>query len=421
MMYAKQTLKWIVYECAMMLLAFDTLVFLSDAKANFENITAKDILQRTLKTVTSRPPMMADGDLHGKWTDSVEGIREVKYVSRVYIRNQQHDTTRDTLYLIDGKWAKTSEHRGIWDGSRYTLRERSMPSYTASGYLWPGDFYVVYKDKPHTVEWGMRTYSLAGTTRDEHFAKLLLESETLRLRPEMEQVDGFACYVVEGDTPSYYHTVWIDPQNGYLHRKIICEGYQKNLPYEGSWIIKSGIEVTDVKIEYFEGIPVVTEAKRHSFNERTDGNTLDAISHEKMSNVVWNPDFESLGAFKMDKVPDGTRVIYDVNDLYKTGVKFHWQGGRIVPNVDEEVIEQIDRITEELMAEGQVPAGLATAKKTEAAPNQPAGIAETQVTTEKAQGEILSESRPFPVVVLIPIGLLIIGLIGWLVFRRLKA
>ena len=325
---------WITILCSV-LLPFDTLVFLSDAQANIENITAKDILQSTLETVTSRPPMMAGGEVHGKWTDSVEGIREVKYVSRVYIKNQQHDTTRDSWYLKDGKWTKSAEHRGIWDGSRYTLRERKMPSYTASGDLWPGDFYVVYRDKPHTVEWGMRTYSLTGTTRDEHFAKLLLESETLRLRPEMEQVDGFDCYVVEGDTPSYYHTVWIDPQNGYLHRKIICEGYQKNLPYEGSWIIKSGIEVTDVKIEYFEGIPVVTEAKRHFFNERTDGNTLDATCQEKMSNVVWNPDFESMGAFKMDKVPDGTRVIYKVNDLYKTGVKFHWQGGRIVPNVDE--------------------------------------------------------------------------------------
>ncbi len=393
------------------LLLFDTLVFLSDAQANFENITAKDILQSTLETITSRPPMMADGEVHGKWTDSVEGIREVKYVSRVYIRNQQHDTTRDSWYLKDGKWTKSAEHRGIWDGSRYTLRERKMPSYTEFG-----DFYVVYTNKPHTVEWGMRTYSLAGTTRDEHFAKLLLESETLRLRPEMEHVDECACYVVEGDTPSYYHTVWIDPQNGYLHRKIICEGYQKNLPYEGSWIVKSGIEVTDVKIEYFEGIPVVTEAKRHFFNERTDGNTLDATCHEKMSNVVWNPDFESMGAFKMDKVPDGTRVIYKVNDLHKTGVNFHWQGGRIVPDVDEEVIEQIDKITEELMSKGEVPAGLETDKKTEAGPNKASAVVDELPDTVESREKVIAESRSFPMLVFVLIGLSIIAIIAWRVF-----
>jgi len=374
-MYAKQSMKWIVYECMMMLLAFDTLVLLSDAQANFENITAKDILQKTLETVTSRLPMMADGELHCKWDYSDRGITESKFVSRVYIRNQQHDSTRDSWMLKDGKWAKTSEIRSIWDGSRRTVRQRTMPFYTTSGDLRPGDFLVVYDDEPKTVEWGMGgMHGLGGTTGDEHFAKLLLESETLRLRPEMEQIDGFDCYVVEGDTPSYYHTVWIDPQNGYLHRKIVCEGYQKNSkplePYEIPGIVKSGIEVTDVKIEYFEGIPVVTEAKRHFFHERIDGNTLDAIAHEKMSNVVWNPDFESMGAFKMDKVPDGTRVVYFANGLNKTGVKFHWQDGRIVPNVDEEVIEQIDRITEELMAEGQIPAGLATAKNTESDPNK---------------------------------------------------
>jgi len=413
MIYEKQGLKWIVYEFMMMLLAFDTHVFLSDAKANFENITAKDILQKTLKTITSRPPTVAGGELHYKWDDSDRGITEMKLLSRVYIRNQQHDFTLDTWKLKDGKLAKMSEVRDIWDGSRRTARVRQMPSDTESG-----DFYVVYDDKSNGVASGIGgANGLFGTTKGgEHFAKLLLESETLRLRPEMEQIDGFDCYVVEGDTPSYYHTVWIDPQNGYLHRKIICEGSQKNKPYRDSWLVKYGIEVTDVKIEYFEGIPVVTEAKRHFFNERADGNTLDAIAQEKMSNVVCNPDFESVGAFKMDKVPNGTRVIHFANDLHKTGVKFHWQDGRIVPNVDEEVIEQIDRITEELMAEGQVPTGLATAKKTEAAPNQPAGIAETQVTTKESQGEILSESRPFPMLVFILIGLSMIAIIAWTVF-----
>ncbi|MBA7678783.1 hypothetical protein ES703_87061 [subsurface metagenome] len=245
-----------------------------------------------------------------------------------------------------------------------------------------------------------------------------MESETLRLRPEMEQVDGFACYVLEGDTPYDHHIVWIDPQNGYLHRKIIREGFHKNsnLPPEASKIVKSGSEVTDVKIEFFEGIPAVTEAKRHFFDERTDGSTLDAIFHEKMSNVVWNPDFESMGAFKMDKVPDGTRVIYKVNDLHKTGVKFHWQGGKIVPNVDEEIIEQIDRITEELMAEGQVPAGLEAAKKTEADPNKAFATMDELPDTAEAREKVIAESRSFPKLLFVLIGLSIIAIIAWRVF-----
>jgi len=401
------------------LLAFDTLVLLSDAQANFENITAKDILQKTLETVTSRPPMMADGEIQYKWDYSDKGIIERKFVSRVYIRNQQHDTTRDSWILKDGKWVKTGDQRAIWDGSNSTLREQMMPFYTESGDFYRGHFTVIYDDKPRTVEKGMAGGDgLNGITRDEHFAKLLLESETLRLRPEMEKVDGFDCYVVEGDTPFYYHTVWIDPQNGYLHRKIICEGYQKNsnLTYKIPGIVKAGIEVTDVNIEYFEGIPVVTKAKRHFFHERTDGTTLDAISQEKMSNFVWNPDFESMGAFKMDKVPDGTRVAYWANDLDKTGVKFHWQGGRIVPNVDEEALEQIDRITEELMAEGEVPAGLATDKKTEAGPNKASATVDELQDTAGSQEKVIAESRYFPTLVFVLIGLSIIAIIAWRVF-----
>jgi cytochrome c biogenesis protein CcmG/thiol:disulfide interchange protein DsbE len=329
--------------------------------ANVENITARDILQRALETVKNRPPMMANGEVHGEghYGDKKE---EEKFVSRVCIRNQQHDITRETWDLRDGKWVKTSEHRGIWDDSRYTARSWQAPFETESGFSFPGDLLVIYDDKPRTVDWATLTYGLSGTTwRGKHFAEEMLESETLRLRAEMEQVDGFDCYVVEGNTLEGHKTVWIDPQNGYLHRKMTCEGDPNdpnNLP---------GDEVTNVKIEYLDGIPVATEAERYFFHKLkpNDGNTPNAIWHEKMSNIVWNPDFESLGAFKMDKVPNGTRVIYRVNDLDKTGVKFHWQDGRIVPNVDEEATEQTDRMTKELMTEGQVSTGLEAAKKTE--------------------------------------------------------
>ncbi len=415
-MYEKQSMKCIVYECMMMILAFDTLVFLSDAQANSENITANDILRKTLETVTSRPPMMADGEIYYKHDYSDKGIIESKFVSRVYIRNQQHDTTRDSWKLKDGKWVKTLEMRRIWYGKNSILRDRMMPFTTESGDFYPGHFNVAYDNKPITFEDGMAGgYGLSGITRKDHFAKVLLESKTLRLRPEMEKVDGFECYVIEGDSSAYYHTVWIDPQNGYMHRKIICEG-NSNISNEIPGIVQAGIEVTDVKIEYFEGIPVVTEAKRHFFHERTDGTTLDAVSHEKMSNFVWNPDFESMGAFKMDKIPDGTPVAYWADELNETGVEFQWQGGKIVPNVDEAALEQINKITEEIMNEGEVPAGLVTEKKSEVVPKKAFAAAEELSDTAESREKVIAKSRSFPTLVFILIGLSIIAIIAWRVF-----
>ena len=331
MVYAKQGLRRIVYQCMMMILAFDTLFFVSGAQANSENVTARDILQRALETVKNRPPMMADGEVHSKYHSR---DKETKIVSRVYTRNQQNDTTRVMWELKHDKWVKLHEHRGIWDGSRYTVRDREEPYETESGYFFRGDFFVIYDDKPRTVGWATQLYSLWGTTwRGKHFAEEMLESETF-LRTEMEQIDGFDCYVVEGDTPKGHKTVWIDPKHGYLHRKMICKGDPNNPDN------LRGIEIIDTKIEYLEGIPVVTEAERHFFPKFIDVNRLGATKatltqHEKMSNVVWNPDFEAMGAFKMDKVPNGTPVIYRANDLDKTGVKFHWQGGKIVLNVDK--------------------------------------------------------------------------------------
>jgi hypothetical protein len=418
MVYAKQGLKQIVYQCMMMILAFDTLFFVSGAQANSENVTARDILQRALETVKNRPPMMADGEVHSKY-DSHD--KERKLVSRVYISNQQHDTTREMWELKDDKWVKLHEYRGIWDGSRYTARHRREEEAYENefGNFLPGDFSVTYDDEPRTVGWATQLYNLWGTTwRGKHFAEEMLESETF-LRTEMEQVDGFDCYVVEGDTWKGHKTVWIDPKHGYLHRKMICEGDPNNPDN------LRGIEIIDTKIEYLEGIPVVTEAERHFFPKFIDENRPGATKatltqHEKMSNVVWNPDFEAMGAFKMDKVPNGTRVIYRANDLHKTGVKFHWQDGRIVQNVDEEDIKQIDRITEELMAEGQVSTGLEAAKKNDAAANKPSATLDERSGTAEAQREVLSESRPFLMLVFVLIGLSIIAIIAWRVFLLKK-
>jgi len=318
-------MKRIIYAC-MMILTLDTLTLSSSAPLDSESISVEDLLQRSLGTVMKRHPMMADVEIHSKYTDG----HESKRTSRVYMRGEQHDCIREMRRLEDGKWVKWSEIRGIWDGSGYILRQQRR-----------SHFNVTYNDTPSSAERGMGgAYGLSGRLLGKHFAELLQESKTLRVRPGIEHVNGFACYVVEGDTPDGHYTVWLDPQNGCLLRRIIREGVMdlSDLPPEAPRPVKSRTEVRDVKIEVVGGIPVVTEATRHGVYELDDGTVGDDTFHEKMSNVVWNPDFESMGAFKMDKIPDGTPVIYKASGLPTTGVKFRWVDGRVVTTVDDEAL-----------------------------------------------------------------------------------
>lgn len=416
----KQGLKCIAYKFLVIILAFHISVFLDVTKGDLESITARDILQKNLETIANRLPMMADGEVINKADNSNEriGRTERKIISKIYVNDEQHDTTRDTWQFEDDKWVNTTELRGIWDGSKYTARVLAMEHTDFLGVRRPDYLRVMYSDRStkYTVEWGMWAFGLGITADGKHFAKPLLESETLHLRPEMEQVDGFDCYVLEGDTRDYHYTVWIDPNNGYLHRKIIGEGHKTEK------LAKRLLEVTGVKIESFDGIPMVTEATRHVFSEYIDGNTIDLTASEKISNIVWNPDFEREGAFKLD-IPNGTPVSYFADNMNETGIEFHWQDGEIVPNIDEQVIEQIDKMTEEILSGDRVSNSLESIQKTEITTNEPAITKEIQperqVEAAKDKGEILSETRSFYTLLLIPIGLLIIGFIAWkvLIFK----
>ena len=62
--------------------------------------------------------------------------------------------------------------------------------------------------------------------------------------------------------------------------------------------------------------------------------------------------------------------------------------------------------------------------KTDASDDETDSIPDTQPETHadisEAQRDILSQSHALPVIVLILIGLLIIGVVGWLVFSKLR-
>ena len=282
---------------------------------------------------------------------------------------------------------------------------------------------------------GSGALALAGymTPKEKPLAEILAEeSSVLHTQPSMQIVNGFPTYVLEATTPYGHYTVWMDPNCGYSPRRVMVERGPDDL-YGGKPLsapppppipgltrlgpsrppLERARFVLDIlKIKEIGGGFMATEGTTTSTHVYSDGSIKRRHGACELTLVDLHPDFNDIhNAFVLD-VPDGTRVFDD--DF--PAVRFKWQNGKVVADVDDLVIEEIDRTTEELMAEGKVPPSLATAKKTEAAPSQPAGIAETQVTTEEAQGEILSESRPFPMLVFVLIGLSIIAIIAWRVF-----
>jgi hypothetical protein len=251
----------------------------------------------------------------------------------------------------------------------------------------------------------------------EQFDSILRQADSICVRDQPEQVGSAACYVIDAKTKSGTYTVWLDPEHGYgIAKAVVHKGPEdlrfgrppdsyKSAPYEHEIF-----SIRNVRFKNIEGVWVPMEADFRIDSKGPNRASMTDI-HHRVTELVLNPDHDALGSFVPD-VENGTKVYIEE----APGIVYTWQDGKLIPNIDKYAIEQIDRITDNLTAEGKVPAGASTVKKTEAAPNEPSAITDTKADTAEAQREVLSETRVSPVLVLIPIGLLIIAVIAWRVF-----
>ena len=138
----------------------------------------------------------------------------------------------------------------------------------------------------------------------------------------------------------------------------------------------------------------------------------------KRFDIDLDPDFSKFeNAFVLD-VPNGTRVYY--RDMPDSGAFYTWQDGEVVPDIDDLVIEELEKTAQQIMEDGDVPPKLSTIKEIENTNDEPNVIGNTQTNDTKSQPKVLSETNISPIYIIVPIGLLIIAIIGWKVLGWLK-
>ncbi len=187
-------------------------------------------------------------------------------------------------------------------------------------------------------------------------AGLLGESNDLRLHDKQEILNGVSCYVLEGTTKYGKVTAWIAPEKGYNALKWVFECGRDNLfddaPLSAKWPeLQSAKEVFEcVEMEEVNDVNTVFVPKRARSTHTVkfaNGTKLCSQSEYTVSDIRLNPDFEALGAFKID-LPDGTRVFV----MEHPGIRYVWQDGKIVP-ADDPTFDEIDKMVEELKKEQQ--------------------------------------------------------------------
>lgn len=180
-------------------------------------------------------------------------------------------------------------------------------------------------------------------------AELLAEPAGLYLRPELENISGVPCYVLEAMTEYGKITAWITPDKGYnalkwsIH-KSKHDFFDETPVYKLE--IDSWIAVFDsVKVQRLDNLYVTTGGNLTLTIDYAKGHKSVSFYKYKVGEVQLNPDFEAMGAFKI-YLPNGTRLFVEEH----RGVRYIWQNGEIVP-ADAPTFEEIDKMVEELKKE----------------------------------------------------------------------
>jgi hypothetical protein len=255
---------------------------------------------------------------------------------------------------------------------------------------------------------------------------LLGEAADLHLLDKKENTNGADCFVLEGTTRYGKVTAWIAPEKGYNAMKWVIEKDSQNLfddtAVSTKWPTVQGSKaVFDLKeLQEIERGDTTVFVPRlacftHAVSFRDGTENIDHYKYET-SEIQLNPDFEALGAFKID-FPEGIRVFN--TDVMR--LKFRWRNGRPVPDTDQTFLEGSDNYMEQSRCEIKTKSGSTTATKTHTFPDEPADVKGTSPDATEPPQKLTAESAPSHTWVFVLITVFIVAAIVGLVFYRLRA
>ena len=277
------------------------------------------------------------------------------------------------------------------------------------------------KDHLKSEDWDPRLgVFLEGKAYDlENTRRIDTLTEALRLNPilldNMETIDGCECFVIQSETQNQRVTAWISPELGYNTLKYVSEPI--SYTFHGDQKFKYHTVVDNVKIQKINNHYIPVSGKLTKRYLESDGLVTTNIVNVKREQIDHNPDFSVIDNFSFkSNLPDGSLIRLAGIE----GIRYIWQGGKLVSIVDEFVIQEMDKVASEIMSNEIVSSGRETDNNTKAGNQQNDQTVKLQ-QQEPQQQEIalVSDTSTIWQVILIsvPIALVII----FFVLYRFKA
>ncbi len=247
---------------------------------------------------------------------------------------KRFDSSMTVHVVRDGESQLGQVNRSVFNGEQYLYRQQA------------GVFLASLQSKDEANR-TRALYSVAGSTLfgyllgdEKPVAILLKNASDIVLYDHPEEVDGFACQVIEGKTDHGVYKLWVDPEHDYrIRRAIIDKGpgdwfYGRRVSTEApeGWQDRTTAschtEISGVKLEKIDGHFIATSESETMTMKWLSGRESHSKIIVKRSQINLRPDFEKLGAFVMDGIPEGTVVFNsDPNDHTYA---YEWHNGQAV-------------------------------------------------------------------------------------------
>lgn len=274
------------------------------------------ILDEMTKQQTSLPPYAFQTETQADWK-SPAGQGATVSVYQMRSDGDRTDIVRSRYQLEGETRIFMGVTRALWDGNQYLLRWKLN---TLFGEETP--LRAAFSSKrERVVEIARSAFNggfLAGYLDvDVHICDQLKKAPNIFVRPNMEDVKGSWCYVLTADIEGKDYTLWIDPEKGFNIRQAVIE---ETDPTAAPAVRR----LEDVEIRKVNDLWIPVSGMLTI----TSGKATQTFRSQR-PDIVFNPDFEEMQAFRMDQIPDGMPII----NLDVPAQSHVWKGGKIVPDI----------------------------------------------------------------------------------------
>ena len=317
--------------------------------ADLQGAEQAEILERAILANRLPPSFSTHLDVQVEFAaqgDAANAVSGEVYSVDMRVDQDRIDVAYVSWEMRGGKKTPAYRKRGIWDGEQYLFRQQYLGEKAKP-------INVLTSADAHQGKRLLLNYSsaaflygiAAGDARP--MLQIVKDSGDAVVTGLTQNVAGHPCHLIEARTEAGHYRVWVDPAAGFCIRKAVVNRgvgdilYGQSLPDQVGDVPRTQFETTISKVmieqrgEHF--VPVA--ADEVSVSRLKDGREMRTRVIAKRSDFQREPDFERLGAFKMDGIPNGTPV----SPVKRTDfLTYMWRDGRVVVDTEEAVTKLTD-------------------------------------------------------------------------------